>query len=244
VVEAGARRTTLGVAAAALLALVAVGTSPYARYFHHDYQPASGAGQAGAILLFMAGWALMMLAMMLPNAGALLTAAGRLAIDERAARRIQLFAASGFIGAWLAVGYVFRAGDVLVHAGVDTFGWLQARPQLVAASALFVAGAFQFVPLKHRCLTACRSPSGFLYRHWHGEEPVRDALRIGAAYGVSCVGCCWALMLVMFGLGTADVAWMFGIGTIMAVEKNARIGPRLSGPIGVCLLLAAVWVAA
>jgi predicted metal-binding membrane protein len=233
----------LGLAATSLLALAAIGASPYARYFHHDYQPASVAGQAGATVLFLAGWALMMVAMMLPTATALLGAVSRLVADRAAGRRLQFLAALGFLGTWLAVGYAFRAGDILVHDAVDATGWLAARPRLVPAFTLLLAGLFQFTQLKRRCLTACRSPLAFLYRHWHGGHPGRDAVRIGMAYGVSCVGCCWALMLVVFGLGVASAAWMLGVGAIMAVEKNTAAGPRLSAPIGVFLIVAATWTA-
>ena len=233
----------LGLAATALLALAAIGASPYARYLHHDYQPASAAGQAGAIVLFLAGWTLMMLAMMLPTATDLLGAVSRLGADRAAGRRLESLAALGFLGTWLAVGYTFRAGDVFVHDVIDATGWLAERPRLVPAFTLLLAGLFQFTALKRRCLTACRSPLAFLYRHWHGGHPGRDAMTIGAAYGVSCVGCCWALMLVMFGLGTASAAWMLGVGAIMAVEKNTAAGPRLSAPVGVLLIVAATWTA-
>jgi predicted metal-binding membrane protein len=233
----------LGIAATALAALAAIGASPYARYLQHDYQPASAAGQAGAVALFLAGWALMMLAMMLPTATALLGAVARLGADPAAGRRLQVLAATGFLGVWLAVGYAFRAGDMLVHDAVDAIEWLAARPQLVPSLALLTAGLFQFSALKRRCLTACRTPLAFLYRHWHGGHPTHAALRIGAAYGASCVGCCWALMLVMFGLGTASVAWMLGVGAVMAIEKNTPAGQRLSGPIGLLLIVAATWTA-
>jgi predicted metal-binding membrane protein len=239
----GLALVVLGLALAALLALAIWGASPYARYLDHGYQPASSAGQAGALALFLAGWALMIAATMLPTATALLRAVARLGADRTASRRLQALVAAGFLGAWVAVGYAFRAADGLVHLGVEASSWLGERPQLVGASALLVAGAFQFSPLKHRCLTACRSPTSFLYRHWHGERPGRDALRIGVAYGVSCVGCCWALMLVMFGLGAGSIGWMLGVGAIVAVEKNAKVGPRLTVPLGVALLGAAVWVA-
>lgn len=234
----------LGLAASACLALVALAGSPYARYLEHDFQAESAAGQAGALVLFLAGWALMLLAMMLPTATALLAAVGRLGADRAAGRRLQVFAAGGFIGTWMAVGYLFRTGDTLVHVAVDALGWLAARPNLVGAGALLVAGAFQFTSLKHRCLTACRSPTSFVYRNWHGEHAARDATHVGIAYGWSCVSCCWALMLVLFGLGTASPAWMFLLGAAVAVEKNTPVGPRLSAPIGVLLLAAAVGVAA
>lgn len=234
---------TLALAATALAALAVLGASPYARYVHHDYQPASAAGQAGAVALFLAGWTLMLLAMMLPTATKLLAAVARIGGDRAAARRLQLLAAAGFIATWIAVGYAFRTGDVLVHATVDSIGWLQQRPELIPAAVLAAAGLFQFSALKHRCLTACRTPTSFLYRHWHGEHPDRDALRIGMSYGVSCVGCCWALMLVMFGLGTVSLAWMLALATVMAVEKNSAFGARLSAPVGLLLIAAAFLVA-
>ena len=240
---AGLPWPVLGVAAAALLALAVWGASPYGRFLTHDYQPGSVAGEAGAIGLYLVAWTLMIAAMMLPTAAPLLRAVARLGADRIAGRRLQALVGLGFLATWMAVGYGFRAGDVLVHDAVDAVGWLGARPQLIGASALLVAGAFQFTALKHRCLTACRSPSTFLYCNWHGGSATRDAVRIGVAYGVSCVGCCWALMLVMFGLGSANVAWMLGLGSVMAVEKNTAVGPRLSAPIGVALLAAAVLVA-
>lgn len=241
---AGPPWAVLAVAGAALIALLVWGASPYARYLDHDHQPASATGQAGATVAFVAGWTLMIAAMMLPTATALLGTVGRLGRDAATGRRLQLLAAGGFLTTWAAVGYGFRAGDVAVHAGVDAWAWLESRPQLVGAGALAVAGAFQFSSLKRRCLTACRSPSWFLYRHWRGRNAGRDAVRIGLAYGASCAGCCWALMLVMFGLGTASVGWMLGAGSVMAVEKNTAIGARLTAPLGVGLLGAAAWVAA
>ena len=77
-----------------------------------------------------------------------------------------------------------------------------------------------------------------------GRRPGLDAVTIGMSYGVSCVGCCWALMLVLFALGTANLAWMFAAGAVMAVEKNASWGHRLSVPLGVALLGASVWALA
>jgi predicted metal-binding membrane protein len=234
---------TFCLAAAAALTIVAVGASPYGRYLHHGYQPPSATGQAGAVALFLAGWALMLLAMMLPTATTLLAAVGRLGHDRVAARRLQLLAGAGFLSTWIVVGYAFRVGDILVHSSVDSIGWLAARPHLVVAATLLVGGAFQFTSLKHRCLTACRTPTGFVYRHWHGGHADRDAVRIGVAYGVSCVGCCWALMLVLFGVGLGNVAWMFALGAVMALEKNTAIGPRVGAPVGVLLIAAAAGVA-
>jgi predicted metal-binding membrane protein len=150
---------------------------------------------------------------------------------------------AGFVGAWLAVGYLFRVADVGVHGLVASTGWLAVRPRLLAAGALVLAGLYQFMPLKRRCLVACRSPRSFIYRHWRGTRAAGDAFRIGLAYGGSCVGCCWALMLMMFALGLASLAWMLGLGVLMAVEKNVPAGRKLTRPAGLALIAAGVAVA-
>jgi predicted metal-binding membrane protein len=193
--------------------------------------------------LYLVGWALMMLAMMLPTATGLFAAVARLVDDSAAARSLQAATAAGFLAVWMAVGYAFRAADMLVHAGVDAVGWLSARPHIVAAGVLVLAGGYQFSSLKRRCLTACRTPSSFVYRHWRGRHSLADAARIGVAYGGSCVGCCWALMLVMFAVGMANVVWMLGLGLVMAAEKNTALGRRLSTPVGVGLLATGACVA-
>jgi predicted metal-binding membrane protein len=232
-------------AAVALVALVSLsvwGASPYARYLQHGRADGSVGDEALEVGLFLTGWALMILAMMLPTTTKLLGLVAGLTTSRRKAVRLQLVSAAGFVLTWLLVGNIFRVGDVFVHRVVDSWTWLGARPHLVAAGVLLVAGVFQFSKIKRRCLVACRSPHSFLYRHWRGHG-VRDALVVGAAYGLSCVGCCWALMLVMFGLGTMSVPWLLAVALVMAVEKNTTFGSRLTAPIGLSLITAALWVA-
>ena len=160
--------------------------------------------------------------------------------DRPGRGRLQALVAVGFVASWLAVGYLFRAADAGVHQLVASIGWLQARPQLLGAATLVAAGLYQFTPLKYRCLVACRSPRSFVYRHWRGGRPAIDAVRIGLAYGWSCIGCCWALMLVMFALGLTSLLWMLGLGLVMAVEKNTTAGHKLAIPVGITLTAAGI----
>ena len=111
--------------------------------------------------------------------------------------------------------------------------------RLAAAAILVVAGAYQLSPLALRCLRACRSPFGFLARGWTGRADVRrQAVRIGVAYGRSCLGCCAGLMAVLLVVGMANPGWMLALGAVMAVQKNAAWGARLAMASG-CLLIAA-----
>jgi predicted metal-binding membrane protein len=93
--------------------------------------------------------------------------------------------------------------------------------------------------LKYRCLEQCRTPLAFVASRWHGQAPAREAFDIGIAHGVFCVGCCWALMLCMFLVGTGSLGWMLALGALMATEKNLPGGARLRLPIGLGLLVVA-----
>ena len=223
--------------AASWLALIVWGASPYGRYLHHDGDDFARG------LLFIVGWTLMVTAMMLPTATGLLRAFRPVAYRHPHPVLLVGCVVAGFVTAWALPGYLMRAADVGVHRAVDNLTWLADRRHLIGASVFFVAGAYQWSPLKYRCLTRCRTPRSFVYRYWRGGQPVSDAAHMGLAYGFSCVGCCWALMLVMFAVGTGNVGWMLGLGAVMAVEKNVGEGRRISGPLGVVLLALGVAMA-
>lgn len=185
----------------------------------------------------------MIIAMMLPTASSLLNAFARVVQGRRQHRMLMTLLVVGFILAWLATGIVFRVSGMAVNTLVNSNAWLSAHTRLLAAGAVGVAGLYQLTPLKNRCLTACRSPRGFIYRHWRGGRAGADTMRIGLAYGLSCVGCCWALMLVMFALGLASLAWMLALAAYMAIEKNTMLGGRLRIPMGIILLAIAATIA-
>src|SRR5262249_15833043 len=90
--------------------------------------------------------------------------------------------------------------------------------------------------LKYHCLDKCRTPLSFIMQHWHGITPRRDAFLLGTHHGVFCVGCCWAIMLLMFVVGTGNVDWMLVLGGVMGIEKNASWGKKLSRPLGLALI--------
>ena len=88
----------------------------------------------------------------------------------------------------------------------------------IAGATLLVAAAYELTPLKDVCLGKCRSPLGFLLGSWRGGR--WGALRMGAASGAWCVGCCWALMASLFALGVMSVLWMAVVAGLIAVEKT------------------------
>jgi predicted metal-binding membrane protein len=111
----------------------------------------------------------------------------------------------------------------------------EMQSPLIAGLVLIGAGAFQLSPLKAMCLSKCRTPLGFLMTGWRDGK--RGALAMGLEHGAFCLGCCWALMLVMFVVGVMNLVWMAGLGVVMLLEKVAPRGDLLARLSGVALIL-------
>jgi predicted metal-binding membrane protein len=189
----------------------------------------------GDLAGFLAAWQLMVAAMMLP------TALPMIRLFERVSRsqpRPRLTLAT-FVGAYLAVWTAFAVAalflDLLLHALVHEVPWLALRPDLITGTVLVGAGAFQFTPSKHRCLDACRNALHFVWRYY--RRGIGGAWLLGVRHGAFCVGCCWALMLVMFAVGVGSLAWMVALSGVMLVEKTSTWGRRLVPLVGVALLV-------
>ena len=199
-----------------------------------------------ALPFFVAGWVLMLTAMMLPSElsyigtfGTLLASrAGDTAVARKGA--VPCFVA-GYGLAWLGYGLIAWLLDAAIRQADFAFvAWVRAGP-LLAGSVLIVAGLYQVSPLKRVCLTHCRSPLAFFARHWRPGR--RGAVAMGARHGAVCVGCCWALMAVMFVVGAMNLSWMALLTLLMFAEKVAPQGQRLALP-GACLLWAmGLWIA-
>jgi predicted metal-binding membrane protein len=231
------RRTPVAVPVAIVLAwaaaIVAHATGR-AHGLHHDVLLGHGPVHAGALAAFAVAWVVMVAAMMLPSAVPLLRLFA--AVSRHQPRSGQVLAAfvGGYLTVWTLFGWLAFGFDGAVHAVVDASPWLAARPWLVATGTLAMAGAFQFSALKDRCLDACRHPAAYLQVHYRrGRGP---AFALGWGHGLFCLGCCWALMLVMFAAGVADLRWMAALGALMAYEKIGRRGPAVAAGAGVVLL--------
>jgi predicted metal-binding membrane protein len=237
--------------ALAWLALWAWARSPYGRYLDHEDWTASGpaaflcrvvpaADMVVPALLYGAAWILMTAAMMLPTTLPLFNAFDRLTAQRADHARLLALLGLGYMAVWGAFGLLAHALHAAVLSLMDGVPALAWHGWLIGAATIALAGAFQFSRLKHRCLEKCRTPLSFVIEHWRGQAQARHAFALGVHHGLFCVGCCWALMLLMFALGMGSLGWMLLLAAAMAIEKNVRWGHRLSTPLGVALLLWAV----
>ncbi len=191
-------------------------------------EPTAGLTMGMGVLLFLATWVAMMVAMMFPSAAPMILMFHRIHTEHR--RRGQAFVptwifVAAYLVIWIGAGAVAYAGatgaqtlaamnpDFLTHA--TRFGGV----------VLIAAGLYQLTPLKTRCLTKCRSPLAFLLGSW--RDGVRGAVRMGLEHGAYCLGCCWLLFLILFPLGIMNVAAMAIVTALIFAEKTLPWGRRI-----------------
>jgi predicted metal-binding membrane protein len=185
---------------------------------------------------FVAVWALMMTAMMLPS---ITPFASLYARTFTVAPRLRLGS--------LSLGYLL----VWTLAAVPAFAlaWLADRtldghPGAATGLAVIIfaaCGIYQLTPIKDRCLARCRSPLGFVLQFGSYRGRLRD-LRVGVYHGAFCVACCWALMALLVAFGLMNVLAMIVLAAIVLAEKVGPWGRHLSVALGVASLVLAVAV--
>ena len=218
--------------------LAAWGASPFAGLLDHR-GIGEGTLPVSRMAVFAAGWTLMVIAMMLPGSLPLINLFSRMVArrPDRAALLVRLIL--GYLGVWAIFGAVAFRGDAYVHAAAARRPAVGDAAQWIGVAVLLLAAIYQVTPLKEMCLTKCRSPYSFVAEHWRGKNAAAEALRLGVAHGLFCVGCCWTLMILMFAIGGVNLGWMLGLGAAMAAERSFRWGRYLTVPLGVALLAAA-----
>jgi predicted metal-binding membrane protein len=216
--------------AAAWAVAVAAEVSGRGQALHHDALAEGGLPPWAAVGLFLLAWQLMVVAMMLPASLPLIRLFGRVAANQPRPLRATGAFLGGYVAVWTWFGAAAFAGDLGIHGLVGRWEWLAARPSLFGGAVLLLAGGFQFSKLKDRCLRVCRHPGGYLLQHY--RRGTSAAFRLGAGHGVFCVGCCWALMLVAFAAGVANLWWMAALTAVTVFEKTGRGGRRGVRPIG------------
>ena len=217
------------------LGLLYSGTSPFDAMCR-ALVPFSAVWGAGGFAIVGLMWSAMTLAMMLPSASPMILTYAEIA-DTAASTHERIVSpfvlAAGYMLVWLG----FAAAATLAQFAFTRAALLDtgmASASGLFSGAIFIgAGVYQFSTLKHACLTQCRSPFPFFFTNW--ATTPRGVFRLGVKQGLYCLGCCWAMMLVMFAVGVMNVIWMAVLGMLMTFEKIGT-GRRFSHALGVALI--------
>jgi predicted metal-binding membrane protein len=139
-----------------------------------------------------------------------------------------------FVAAYLALWAAFSGAAVAAQWLLQSIGYLSpmivSKSSVLSGALLLIVGVFQFSRLKHACLRACRSPLGFLMSDW--RDGFWGAWHMGIRHGLFCLGCCWAMMALLFVGGVMNLPWIAALAGLVAIEKLAPKGEVVARVLG------------
>lgn len=180
--------------------------------------------------VFAAMWVTMMVAMMFPTIAPVVLLHRMVMQRAGAGLGTSVAFVAGYLAVWVLSGAVPLAVLILVRDAAAGSGWVAPASGVV----LVVAGLYQFTGWKSTCLGVCQSPLTFLATHHFGSGSYAAA-RAGVSHGLYCLGCCWALMTVLFVVGLMNLVWMAAISLVFLLEKHLRHARLLSGAVGIAV---------
>jgi predicted metal-binding membrane protein len=238
------------VAGAAFIALIG-----WAYLFYEDWSmqhmdlvamamPSNGAWGLMDLLVVLAMWAVMMVAMMVPSATPMLLTFATVARSRRAQEK-SLFPVWMFLAGYLVLWTAFSLAATLAQWALHSL--LFISPMMVGTSPvlgsvlLVLAGIYQWTPFKQACLRHCRTPLQFLLAHW--QDGTAGAFLIGLRHGAYCLGCCWLLMAILFAVGVMNLAWIAALSVFVLLEKIIPRGLWVAKVAGLILIGFGGWMA-
>lgn len=240
----------------AALAAVTVIAWAYVLWLAHSM---AGAGDMGVMMMPMskpwsaadflftfAMWAVMMVGMMTPSVAPMILLYAT--VGRQAAAAGKPFAATGWFGsgyffAWVLFALIAAAAQAALQRAALLTPVLSSASDAFGGTVLIAAGVLQWTPIKDACLQQCQAPLHFIQRHGGFRADALGSIRLGLLHGAYCIGCCWALMALLFVGGVMNVLWIAGLAILVLLEKSipGRLIPRLAGVI---LVGAGLWLLA
>ena len=199
---------------------------------------------AADVLFTFAMWSVMMVGMMAGAAAPvlLLFGAARAGRGERGVPWAVLLFGFGYVTVWAGFSACAALAQWALHQAAMLSPAMSASSPRLAGAILIGAGTYQLTPFKGACLTQCRSPLGFLMSNWRDGK--MGALRMGVRHGGYCLGCCWALMCVLFVVGVMNLAWVAALSVFVLFEKIGPAAAVVSRAAGAMMIVIGVLLVA
>lgn len=220
---------------------VRVDANPFEIAMIASVEPWSAAEFAFAFVM----WAVMMVGMMTPSAAPMILIYAR--VGRQAGLQGKPLAATGYFAggyllAWTAFALAATAGQWLLERASLLTPMMASASDILGGLVLVAAGLYQWTPVKDVCLKHCQAPLLFIQRHGGFRRDRLGSLGIGLRHGLYCIGCCWALMALLFVGGVMNVLWIAGIAVFVLAEKVMLSGRTFSRIGGVLLIAVGVWL--
>lgn len=203
--------------------------------------PMARAWSATDVFLTFAMWIVMMAGMMIPSVMpiVLLFAGAHASRGKTSVRMLTSTFVLGYALMWTGFSALATLAQYALHDAGLLPPSMAASSSWVSGAILCAAGAYQLTPLKRACLLHCRSPLGFFMTHWRGGS--LGALQMGLRHGAYCLGCCWAMMLVLFVVGVMNLLWVAALALFVLMEKAGPAGVLASRVAGVAMIAAGIF---
>jgi len=192
-------------------------------------------------------WAVMMIGMMTPSAAPMLLLYAR--VGRQAAQQGQPLAASayfaaGYLLAWIGFALAASLAQWALERSALLSPMMERASDVFGGAVLIGAGLYQWTPLKDACLRQCQAPWLFIQRHGGFHRDAIGALALGLRHGGYCIGCCWALMALLFVGGVMNVLWIAAIALLVLTEKVVPAERIISRTAGAVFLAGGAWLIA
>jgi predicted metal-binding membrane protein len=210
-------------------------------------RPGLAAWSGGDALFMFTMWAAMIIAMTIPSVAPMMLVHARVArqaLEKGKPFSATSWFAAGYLLAWTGFAAAATAAQWALEGAALLTPAMAASSHLLGGVVLIAAGLYQSAPVKEACLAHCQSPLLFLQRHGGLRTDIRGSLSLGARHGFYCIGCCWALTLLLFVSGVMNVTWIAAIAVLVLLEKVTPRGRMLARAVGAALILAGISLAA
>lgn len=207
--------------------------------------PASAPWQPFEFSYVFVMWVIMMIGMMTPSAAPMILIYAR--VGRQAAIAGQPFAASawftvGYLLAWTAFSLVATSAQWALERAALLTPMMESSSNIVGGTVLIVAGLYQWTPLKETCLSHCQAPLTFIMRHGGFRREAGRAVVLGTRHGLYCIGCCWALMALLFVGGLMNLLWIAALAVLVLLEKVVPFGRLIARFAGVVFIAGGAWL--
>jgi predicted metal-binding membrane protein len=194
-------------------------------------------------VFMFAMWLVMMVGMMTPSVAPMVflyVAVGRSNVGKGTSFGPASAFLAGYLLSWAAFSAVATLLQWLLESRALITPMMAGTSRPIAGAVLIAAGIYQWLPIKHACLSQCRAPLSFIQRQGGFQASARGSLRLGVLHGWYCIGCCWAVMILLFAFGVMNFYWIAGLMIFVLVEKIVPYAGVVSRVAGLAAIAAGI----
>jgi len=190
-------------------------------------------------------WVVMMIGMMTPSAAPMILVYAR--VGRQAAMQGKPFApsvwfAGGYLLSWTAFSLAATSAQWALERAALRTPMMESASNMFGVVVSIAAGLYQWTPLKDACLSYCQAPLTFIMRQGGFRSDPAGALALGFRHGIFCIGCCWALMALLFVGGVMNLFWIAALAILVLIEKVAPFGRVIARLAGLALVAGGAWL--